>query len=104
MVCGLHLHRRQITFDTIEVESGEEWRGRIWQPDRARLQRHDQADRHQDGPQRQLANPTERRVHDIGHRGPSAVRGGGLVVPAMQPVSATGERSEIGDAPDAWWG
>jgi hypothetical protein len=30
MVCGLDLHRRQITFDTVEVESGEEWRGRIW--------------------------------------------------------------------------
>jgi transposase len=39
MVCGLDLHRRQITFDTVEVESGEEWRGRIWQPDRARVRR-----------------------------------------------------------------
>jgi transposase len=39
MVCGLDLHRRQITFDTVEVESGEEWRGRIWQPDRARFRR-----------------------------------------------------------------
>jgi transposase len=39
MVCGLDLHRRQITFDTVEVESGEEWRGRLWQPDGARLRR-----------------------------------------------------------------
>jgi transposase len=39
MVCGLDLHRRQITFDALEVGSGEEWRGRIWQPDRARLRR-----------------------------------------------------------------
>jgi hypothetical protein len=29
MVCGLDLHRRQITFDAIEIDSGEEWRGRI---------------------------------------------------------------------------
>jgi hypothetical protein len=27
MVGGLDLHRRQITFDAVEVESGEEWRG-----------------------------------------------------------------------------
>lgn len=39
MVCGLDLHRRQITFDVIEMVSGEEWRGRIWQPDRARFRR-----------------------------------------------------------------
>src|SRR5918994_7286187 len=39
MVCGLDLHRRQITFDTVDVGSGEEWRGRIWQPDRARFRR-----------------------------------------------------------------
>ena len=39
MVCGLDLHRRQITFDVVEVESGEEWRGRIWQPDRERFRR-----------------------------------------------------------------
>jgi transposase len=39
MVCGLDLHRRQITFDALEVGSGEEWRGRIWQPDRARFGR-----------------------------------------------------------------
>jgi hypothetical protein len=26
MAGGLDLHRRQITFDTLEVESGEEWR------------------------------------------------------------------------------
>ena len=39
MVCGLDLHRRQITFDALEVESGEEWRGRIWQPDRDRFRR-----------------------------------------------------------------
>src|SRR5919106_114540 len=39
MVCGLDLHRRQITFDALEVVSGEEWRGRVWQPDRERLGR-----------------------------------------------------------------
>ena len=39
MVCGLDLHRRQITFDALEVDSGEEWRGRIWQPDRDRFRR-----------------------------------------------------------------
>ena len=39
MVCGLDLHRRQITFDALEVDSGEEWRGRVWQPDRGRFRR-----------------------------------------------------------------
>ena len=39
MVCGLDLHRQQITFDALEVESGEVWRGRIWQPDRERFRR-----------------------------------------------------------------
>jgi transposase len=39
MVGGLDLHRRQITFDVVEVESGQEWRGRIWQPDRERFRR-----------------------------------------------------------------
>jgi hypothetical protein len=29
MVCGLDLHRRQITFDALAVDSGGEWRGRI---------------------------------------------------------------------------
>jgi len=39
MVCGLDLHRRQITFDALEVESGEVWTGRVWQPDRERFRR-----------------------------------------------------------------
>ena len=39
MVCGLDLHRRQITFDAQEVESGEVWTGRVWQPDRERFRR-----------------------------------------------------------------
>jgi transposase len=39
MVCGLDLHRRQITFDALEIDSGKEWRGRIWQPDRVRFRR-----------------------------------------------------------------
>jgi hypothetical protein len=39
MVCGLDLHRGQITFDALEVDTGEVWRGRIWSPDRARLRR-----------------------------------------------------------------
>jgi hypothetical protein len=39
MVCGLDLHRQQITFDALETESGEVWRGRMWQPDRERFRR-----------------------------------------------------------------
>ena len=39
MVCGLDLHRGQITFDALEVDSGEVWRGRLWQPDRERFRR-----------------------------------------------------------------
>jgi transposase len=39
MVCGLDLHRGQITFDAVEVSTGEVWRGRIGQPDRARFRR-----------------------------------------------------------------
>ena len=39
MVCGLDLHRGQITFDALEVETGNLWRGRIWQPDRERFRR-----------------------------------------------------------------
>ena len=39
MVCGLDLHRQQITFDAMETESGEVWRGRVWQPDRGRFRR-----------------------------------------------------------------
>ena len=39
MVCGLDLHRRQITFDALEVETGKVWRGRVWQPDRERFRR-----------------------------------------------------------------
>ena len=39
MVCGLDLHRGQITFDTLEVNSGEVWKGRLWKPDRPRFRR-----------------------------------------------------------------
>jgi transposase len=39
IVCGLDLHRRQITFDVLDSVSGEVWRGRLWQPDRERLRR-----------------------------------------------------------------
>jgi transposase len=39
MVCGLDLHREQITFDVLEIESGEVWRGRVWRPDRERFRR-----------------------------------------------------------------
>ena len=39
MVCGQDLHRGQITFDALAVETGEVWRGRIWQPDRKRFGR-----------------------------------------------------------------
>ena len=52
MVCGLDLHRQQITFDAVEVESGEVWRGRLWQPDRQRFRRwlqQELAPRAQDG-------------------------------------------------------
>ena len=37
MVGGLDLHRRQITYDVLDVDSGEIWRGRLWQPDRSRF-------------------------------------------------------------------
>ena len=37
IVCGLDLHRGQVTFDSLEVETGEVWRGRIWSPDRYRF-------------------------------------------------------------------
>jgi len=37
IVCGLDLHRGQVTFDALEVETGEVWRGRIWSPDRHRF-------------------------------------------------------------------
>ena len=39
MVGGLDLHRGQITFDVVATETGEVWRGRIWQPDRERFGR-----------------------------------------------------------------
>jgi transposase len=39
MVCGLDLHRQQITFDVMDTESGEVWRGRVWRPDRDRFRR-----------------------------------------------------------------
>jgi hypothetical protein len=39
MVCGLDLHRAQITFEAAELETGELWRGRILSPDRTRLRR-----------------------------------------------------------------
>ena len=39
IVCGLDLHRQQITFDALETVSGEVWRGRVWQPDRERFRR-----------------------------------------------------------------
>jgi transposase len=39
MVCGLDLHRQQITFDAMDTASGEVWRGRVWQPDRERFRR-----------------------------------------------------------------
>jgi transposase len=52
MVCGLDLHRQQITFDAMDA-SGEVWRGRVWQPDRERVRRwlrHDVARRASGGP------------------------------------------------------
>jgi transposase len=39
IVCGLDLHRQQVTFDVFDSVSGEVWRGRVWQPDRERFQR-----------------------------------------------------------------
>lgn len=53
MVCGLDLHRGQITFDTLDVDSGEMWRGRLWRPDRQRFRRwlrEDLSPRAGDGP------------------------------------------------------
>ena len=37
MVGGLDLHRGQMTFDVVSIETGEVWRGRVSQPTRARL-------------------------------------------------------------------
>jgi transposase len=37
MVCGLDLHRRQITYDAVVVETGEVWRGRLWSANREGL-------------------------------------------------------------------
>ena len=39
IVGGLDLHRQQITFELVDRGSGEVRRGRLWQPDRARLRR-----------------------------------------------------------------
>lgn len=39
MVGGLDLHRSQITFEVSDRESGDLWRGRLWQPDRVRVRR-----------------------------------------------------------------
>ena len=39
LVFGLDLHRQQITFNGLDVESGEVWKGRVWQPDRERFRR-----------------------------------------------------------------
>jgi len=40
MICGgLDLHRSQITFDLADRVTGEVWRGRLLDPDRARVQR-----------------------------------------------------------------
>jgi hypothetical protein len=38
IICGLDLHRQQITFDALETETGM-WRGWVWRPDRERLRR-----------------------------------------------------------------
>ncbi len=48
MVCGLDLHRGQITFDALVEETGEVWKGKVWKPDRQRFRRwlhHDVASR-----------------------------------------------------------
>ena len=39
MLCGLDLHRDQITFDALDASTGEVWRGRLFQPHRLRLRR-----------------------------------------------------------------
>lgn len=39
MVGGLDLHRQQITFDVVDVETRDVWWGRLWQPDRPRFRR-----------------------------------------------------------------
>lgn len=51
MVCGLDLHRGQITFNA--SVDGEVWRGRLWQPNRERFRRwleHDVRQRAGNGP------------------------------------------------------
>jgi transposase len=39
MLCGLDLHREQITFDALDTATGEVWRGRLFQPHRLRFRR-----------------------------------------------------------------
>jgi transposase len=57
MVCGLDLHRQQITFDAVDTMSGEVWRGRVWQPDRDRVRRwlRDDVARRADGQPAEMA-------------------------------------------------
>jgi hypothetical protein len=67
MVCGLDLHRRQVTFDALDTRSGEVWRGRMWQPDRG-------------GVRRWLRGDVARRAGGDGDGGVHrlALRGGGI--------------------------
>ena len=70
MVGGLDLHRAQITFDIADIESGEVWRGRLWQPDRQRFRR---------WLTQEVARPSQRRAGGAGSGGMHrlAVRGRG---------------------------
>jgi len=70
MVCGLDLHRQQITFDAMDTVSGEVWRGRVWQPDRDRVRRW----LRQDVARRADGQPVG--VHGLAVRGRGDRRGG----------------------------
>jgi transposase len=39
ILCGLDLHRDQITYDALDTATGEVWKGRLFQPHRLRLRR-----------------------------------------------------------------
>ena len=95
MVCGLDLHRRQITFDALEVGSGEEWQGRIWQPDRERFRRWLRGDVTHKARQRFGARqPACRALVEAPVRHRRADRGGGAIragrLPTILSLRASG--------------
>ena len=107
MVGGLDLHRRQITYDVLDVESGEIWRGRLWQSDRA-LQRKN-ADplselartRGDASSTRRLGRPRRRGLHRLAlrHRRDLESRLRALPRRAGRHASSTGKKAPRQDRP-----